>query len=197
MRRILETLAVSLVGFVLIAGGLVALTVSTAITATTMRLWVEAVGGVLAAAAAIIVALLGFRAQRHSAQEAAQAERDGAAEAAEAALKEQRERFENQRAMEREREAANEAMAKRMQARMDRRRAYSELMAFAVERLGNSGADYRHSYRGFGEALVVASEEVLQAANAFESTPSRANYERLMQIIRDEVAAEAPEVDEQ
>ena len=61
-----------------------------------MRLWVEAIGGVLAAAAAIIVALLGFRAQRLSAQEAAQAERQGAAEAAQQALQQQRERLEHQ-----------------------------------------------------------------------------------------------------
>ena len=189
MRRIVETLVVSLVVFAAVAAGLVALTVYTPISAETMRLWVEAVGGVLAAAAAIIVALLGFRAQRLSAQEAAEAERRGAAEAAAAALETQRERFEEQRRMEHERHAIQEAMATRVQTIRGRHRAYTELLAYAAEKVSHPEGGYRASYHGLAEALAVGSNDILAAANAFESTPTRDNYETLIQLVRHEMAS--------
>lgn len=70
MRRALETLVVVLVVLTVLIAGVVIFTVQTSFTADEVRQWFDATGGALGAAAAVVVALFGFRQQRLQAEDA-------------------------------------------------------------------------------------------------------------------------------
>jgi hypothetical protein len=128
----------------------IAVTVSTSITEDQVRMWFDAIGGVLSAAAAIVVALVGFRSQRLQALDAGEMQLRAEELARKQAIEQQRAQSEEARRM-----LLNERLWR------ERRPVYASILT-------NVDADNEVliNNTGFmGEVEAVGSQEVISAFN--------------------------------
>ncbi|MFF0269002.1 hypothetical protein [Kribbella sp. NPDC004536] len=203
MRRGFEVLGLTLVVLGVLSGVVVVITVATPATEDDVRQWFDAVGGVISAAAAVVVALIGFRAQKQQARESAaeqrqqareslEASRLVAAEAAQEARQLEVERFENQRRLEQERQDSTLEFSKAFSLGNERRNHYGDLIAWAHRQLTRRD-DVYDSGSEYGRALAIASDAVRRALEDFERSDESGRqlaYERLVATIRRELGSD-------
>ena len=206
MRRALVVVGIAVGILAVLIFGFVIFTVVTPYSADEVRAWFDAVGGVISAAAAVIVAIVGFRAQRDQAREAAEVQRRQAREVAEAerltaaqamdharSLERERHEFELQREQERNEETRR--MAETMDFLHTRRRDYPDLISSDHDDLTKGSprpGEYRDN-RAYGEALAVASGDVRTALESYEALSGSAKqlaYESLVERIRQELRSD-------